>query len=313
MSFMPEASNQGAVHEDEGPDLQGALAAVAELPRQAQDAIREVIASAVETVGARGRDSTLAEIVQQVFTRSVKEYFTEQRQSTQLPNELLSYIRPDVRGTPLPEPGELPEVSLADALNRRRSNRNFAPDAVTRDQLSTLLHYAAGGRGTEAGYGIRDMPLFRYPSIGGLNSVDIGIVVSRVEGLRPGFYIYDPVGHRLRMEDRGDMRLSLQDVTFEAGWLFHAPLVIVLIHNQDKVSWKYKTRALRFSHVDLGAVMQNMYLVSTAMRFACCSVAGFFDDGVNDLLRLDGTRQFVSLLMGVGPLGKVFSAPAGTD
>ena len=89
--------------------------------------------------------------------------------------------------------------------------------------------------------------MFRYPSIGGLNSIQVGIIVNRVDGLEKGFYVYDPVGHALTLKDRGDMRLAIQEVTFESEWLFHAPIMLVLMHDENKVSWKYKTRGYRFS------------------------------------------------------------------
>ncbi|PDQ36465.1 MAG: hypothetical protein B5766_00505 [Candidatus Lumbricidophila eiseniae] len=286
------------------PELASAIAAVASMPLGTQDAIREILESANDLTQA-GADATLADVLQRVFVRSVGEFFTTQRQSTQMPESLIHYILPVNDGIALPEPSETIEVPLGDVLGARRSVRNFSIVPMTLQELSDLLHHSAGRRAVEAGYGIKNVPLFRYPSIGGLNSVDLGIVVNRVEGIESGFYRYDPVGHTLVMHDRGDLRLAVQDVTFEAEWLFHAQVVLVFIHNQDKVNWKYKTRSLRFSHVDLGALMQNLYLVSTSMNFACCAVAGFFDEGANNLFKLDGTRQFVSLLMGVGPMGRL--------
>jgi len=289
---------------DISPELENAIAAVRSMPPRAQDAIREILESANDLTQT-GADATLTDVLQRVFVRSVGEFFTTQRQSTQMPEALIHYILPVDDGIILPEPSETIKAALGDVLGARKSVRNFSTTPMTLQELSDLLHHSAGRRDVEAGYGIKDVPLFRYPSIGGLNSVDLGVVVNRVEGLESGFYRYDPVGHKLTLHDRGDSRLAVQDVTFEAEWLFHAQVVLVLIHNLDKVSWKYKTRSLRFSHVDLGAIMQNLYLVSTSMNFACCAVAGFFDERANDLFKLDGTRQFVSLLMGVGPMGRL--------
>lgn len=292
------------------PNVQLAIDVIPSLPTRSQDAIREVIESAVDVVNERsGEPASLAEIIQRVFVRSVAEFFTSQRQSTQLPTDLLDYISARDDAISLPPPADKLDVALSDVLNARRSNRNFSNEPVTLDELSTLLHFAAGRRGVEAGYGVKDMPLFRYPTIGGLNSVDVGIIVNRVDGLEPGFYMYDPVGHALVLRDRGDMRLAVQDVTFEGDWLFHAPLVVTIIHNQDKVAWKYKTRSLRFSHVDLGALTQNFYLVATASGYSCCAVAGFFDEAINNFFKLDGSRQFVSLLIGIGPAGRITLAP----
>jgi SagB-type dehydrogenase family enzyme len=283
---------------------------LAALPPKARAAVAEVAASAADAARIGSSDPSLAHVLQRVFVRSVAEFFSAQRQSTRMPDEQVRHILPDPEATNLPAPEEELPTALSEVLLRRRSVRNFASRPFPLEELSTLLHHTAGRRGVEAGYGIRDVPLFRYPSIGGLNSVEVRVIVNRVAGLEPGHYVYDPVGHALRLVSRGDMRLSLQDVTFEAEWLFHAPVVIVLAHDQTKVSWKYKTRGYRFSHVDLGAVMQNVYLVATAMELSCCAAAGFFDEGLNDLLGLDGIERFASLVMGVGPMGTVTFEPA---
>lgn len=288
------------------PDLASAQGQLEQLPESARKALYEVIQAAADVSGSRdGTDTTLADVIQQVFVRSVAEFFTTQRQSTQMPPELVHHILPAPGSVPLPEPGETLEIGLGTVLDARKSSRNFANRPLTQSEVSTLLHYAAGKRGVEAGYGIKDVPLFRYPTIGGLNSVQVGVIINRVEGLGRGFYLYDPVGHALILKDRGDMRLAVQEITFESEWLFHAPIVLVLMHHENKVSWKYKTRGYRFSHVDLGAVMQNFYLVATGQNLGCCAVAGFFDEGANNFLQLDGTTKFVSLFMGVGPIGQI--------
>lgn len=293
------------------PDLANARDQLEQLPEPARKALYEVIQAAVDVSTTRhDKDATLAEVIQQVFVRSVAEFFTTQRQSTQMPPELVHNILPAPGATALPAPEETLEIGLGDVLDSRKSSRNFSNRPLSQTELSTLLHYAAGKRGVEAGYGIKDVPLFRYPSIGGLNSIQVGIIVNRVDGLGKGFYVYDPVGHALTLKDRGDMRLAIQEVTFESEWLFHAPIVLVLMHDENKVSWKYKTRGYRFSHVDLGAVMQNIYLVATGQNLGCCAVAGFFDEGANNFLQLDGVTKFVSLLMGVGPLGQITFAEA---
>lgn len=140
------------------PNVQLAIDVIPSLPARSQDAIREVIESAVDVVNERsGEPASLAEIIQRVFVRSVGEFFTSQRQSTQLPTDLLDYISAREEAISLPPPADKLDVALSDVLNARRSNRNFSNEPVTLDELSTLLHFAAGRRGVEAGYGVKDM------------------------------------------------------------------------------------------------------------------------------------------------------------
>jgi SagB-type dehydrogenase family enzyme len=66
------------------------------------------------------------------------------------------------------------------------------------------------------------------------------------------------------------------------------------------VEWKYGPRGYRFVHVDAGLACQTLYLVAAALQLRTCAVAAFSDALVNDLLRIDGRREFATLLMPVG-------------
>lgn len=258
--------------------------------------------AAITDLTDTGVDPLLRRVVHRIFERSVAEFFADETAtSTQLPAHLVRYTVPDPQARPLPEPGDEPTAGLAETLAQRRSRRNFDNRAMTAQELGDMLHLAVARNGVEDGYGTRNMPLFPYPSIGGLDAVELGVVVNRLEGFEPGYYRYDKIGHGLVPVLRGDMRMALVNATFESEWLFYAPVVLVLANNQDKVSWKYKTRGYRISTLDLGAVLQNIYLSSTAHGLSCCAVAGYDDAALNALLRHPVGDVAVGALVPVGP------------
>ncbi|MDN5586684.1 MAG: SagB/ThcOx family dehydrogenase [Brevibacterium sp.] len=191
-------------------------------------------------------------------------------------------------------------MTLVEALSERRSVRDFGKGAIDFAELSGVLRLAAAKNGSEDGYGTRDLPLVPYPSIGGLDSNVLGVIINDVDGLEPGYYRYDSISHGLAPVMRGDMRLILQRNTFETEWIFFAPVVFVLNNCQSKVNWKYMTRGYRISHMDQGALLQNLYLASTAHGLGACAIAGFLDDELNEALRNTGTDQFVSALVAMG-------------
>ena len=254
---------------------------------------------AAQDVAGQGREATMARVIHRVFERSVAEFFTMEPVSTQLPAGLVHYTLP-AADTIRFEPLEPPEVGLAEVLEHRRSVRSFDRRALTMDELGGVLGTAAGRNGTEDGYGIRGLPLVPYPSIGGLDSNELGVVVNNVEGIPQGYYRYDGVGHGLELREEGDLRLALVRTTFETEWIFYAPVVLILNNCQPKVNWKYKTRGYRISHIDQGALLQTIYLSAVAHGLAGCAVAGFFDEELNQLLGQAGTDQFVSTLMALG-------------
>lgn len=205
----------------------------------------------------------------------------------------------------LPEPGEVSDLPLAEAIETRRSSTGFGDDPVPLETLSALLDTAAGVREYLPGYNIRDFPFRRAPSAGGLAPVDIYLVANAVEGLDQGLYYYQPSGHRLAQIDAGTMRGKLAEAVIAAEWIFYAPVVFLLAVSMPRVDWKYGARAYRFVHVDVGVLTQNLYLVGTALNLTTCAVAAFDDDSVNELARIDGREEFVSLLFACGmPAGK---------
>ncbi|NOJ58893.1 SagB/ThcOx family dehydrogenase [Arthrobacter sp. 260] len=262
-------------------------------------AVNEALAATADVLEL-GLPATLQRVTHRIFERSVQEFFTAEQGSTQLPDELVHFTRPDGAGIPLPEVPDVPEATLAEALQLRRSVRSYENIPLELDELAGLLHLAAGSTGTEDGYGVRGMPKFPYPSIGGLDSNELGLIISRVEGVVPGYYVYDKVGHALVPRLRGDLRLSLVTATFESEWLFYAPVVLALVNDQKKVNWKYKTRGYRISHLDQGALMQNLGLVAAALGLGSCAVAGYFDEVLNRILGYEGQDAFVAALMAVG-------------
>jgi len=265
-------------------------------------ALEEIIASAKD-VDNEARPALLSEIIHRVFERSVNELFTMEVSSSQLPRELLHRFQPCDGAIKLPTPGELSSSRLSDILDWRSSNRNFSNEPISLDQLSLLLYWSLGTRGVEAGYGVRGLPLYRYPSTGGLPAFDVELIASNVDGLDDGRYMYHPVGHSLEMLGRGAYRNDFAEYVFENDWLFFAPVVLVFVHDLRVSRWKYHTRSYRFSHIDLGGAMQNVYLVAAAEGLACCAVAGFLDETANQTFSLDGRDRFLSLLVGLGHPG----------
>jgi len=273
-----------------------------EFTETAFEALEEIIAS-VRDIDSESRPALLSEIIHRVFERSVNELFEARFSSSQLPRELLPRFQPCDRAIPLPVPSELSPVRLSEALDGRSSSRNFSKKSVSLDQLSSLLYWSLGVRGSLGGYGVKELPLHRYPSTGGLPAFDVEIIVSNVDGLDAGYYRYHPVGHSLELLGRGTYRNDFAQYIFENNWLFFAPIVLAFVHDLRVSRWKYHTRSYRFSHIDLGGAMQNVYLVAAAEGLTCCAVAGFLDDIANQSLSLDGRDRFLSLLVGLGHPG----------
>lgn len=201
---------------------------------------------------------------------------------------------------PLPEDLLPLDGGLRQTLSSRFSGRNFSTQPLTLSEVGSLLQYSFGFKGFQKAYNTKEFPLRTAPSSGGLQSNDLYIVANAVDGAPQGLYYFDPVRRALIERDQGNMRSRFLRCCMFQDWIAHAPMVVIMVCNMPRVTWKYGPRAYRFAHVDTGVLTQNLYLVGTALNLNTCAAAAFFDDPVNEFLEIDGYTEFVSLLFVVG-------------
>ena len=95
----------------------------------------------------------------------------------------------------LPDPDELSDDSLANALLQRKTCRSFTGAAMTLNNVSTLLYLTLGylrERDTDRDDSIAEDLCARRssPSGGGLNACEGFLLVQNVDDLSPGIYAY---------------------------------------------------------------------------------------------------------------------------
>lgn len=187
-----------------------------------------------------------------------------------------------------------------DLVHNRRSTPVFDFTPLSLQKLSATLALSFGNKGFARAYQRRDIPRRVLPSAGGLQSFDIQVIVNNVEALDLGLYHYDPLDHTLVLAEVGNFRTRIVETTFGANWLMHAQAVIGIVGNFSRVAWKYGSRGYRYMSLDAGVACGQVYLAATSMNLAVNAVAGFQDDAVNSLLRLNGRDHFIQLLVAIG-------------
>ncbi|HEX7689860.1 MAG TPA: nitroreductase family protein [Burkholderiaceae bacterium] len=153
----------------------------------------------------------------------------------------------DKEGAPLAEP-HLPDLPLQQALQARRSTRDFLPFELTPGQLSSLL-WAAAGVNRRASGG-RTMP-----SAHGWQEVDVYAVTAQ------GAWRYDASAHRLLPVAPGDLRAS----TGEQDFVGSAPLNLVYVVDFDRMPEAAPQEREFLCGVSAGAMAQNAYLAAAAL------------------------------------------------
>jgi SagB-type dehydrogenase family enzyme len=199
------------------------------------------------------------------------------------------------RTLPLPSPSLTGGQTLWEALEKRRSIRDYRPEPLSLEELSSLLWATQGI--TEKAFG----PWYRTaPSAGALHPIDTYLVVNRVEGLEPGIYFFEVVGFSLVLKRAGDFAEPLAQAALNQDMARAAAVVFVWVAVIQRSRQKYRQRAYRYIYLDCGHIAQNLYLAATALDLGCCGVAAIFDDEVNDLVGVDGQEETAIYLAMVG-------------
>jgi SagB-type dehydrogenase family enzyme len=178
------------------------------------------------------------------------------------------------------------ELSVEAALARRRSVRAYTPTPTRLTEISQLLWSA---QGVTHAKGFRTAP-----SAGALYPLELFLVAGNVDGLATGVYRYDPRRHELHRKSTGDRRAALAAAALDQDWIAEAPSILVIGAVYERTESKYRARAARYVHMEVGHAVQNVYLQSEALGLGTCIVGGFDDARV---------RASLDLPPAVAPLG----------
>jgi SagB-type dehydrogenase family enzyme len=164
--------------------------------------------------------------------------------------------------------------TLTRALEQRRSHRSYDAQPITRDLLAELLYRSAGTRRvTIAGRSAATRRV--YPSGGARYPLEIYLAARRCDGLVPGLYRYCPRRHQLEWVNgmTADVRALIDGAAAAGG--SRAPQVLITIAARFlRMSWKYSSLSYALILKEVGALLQTMYLVATAMGLGACALGG---------------------------------------
>lgn len=196
----------------------------------------------------------------------------------------------------LPSPLYIGEMSVEEALQTRRSIRNFTNQSLTVQQVSQLLWATYGV--TQVSSSGREYKT--APSAGATYPLEIYLMAGNVEGLEAGLYRYNPGKNSLKQELQGDIRQQVMNACLGQRMIGKAPAGIVFSAVFERTVSRYGNRGNeRYVYMDLGHAAQNTYLQATAIGLGTCAVGAFDDDLLQEVLRLPDEEKVLYLM----PLG----------
>lgn len=195
---------------------------------------------------------------------------------------------------PLPSPERSGSLSIEQALDERRSVREYRPDPLEVAQIAQLAWAAQGVSDARRGYRTA-------PSAGATFPLEVDLLIHGVDGIEDGVYRYLPGEHALRLRFGGDHREALARAALGQAWVREAPVVMVLSAVLARTEGRYGERAERYVHMEAGHAAQNVYLQAVALEIGTVVVGAFDDDGIASVLQLERGEQPLYLL----PLGRL--------
>ncbi len=193
----------------------------------------------------------------------------------------------------LPAPAYQGKMSVAEALKKRRTVRQFSNKTLDLAQVSQLL-WGTGGISDSRG-------LRTAPSAGATYPLEFYLVVGErgVTGLAPGLYHYHPDSHTLELALKGDLRTPVARASLHQMWMAEAPVMVVFAAAYRRCTARYGDRGIKYTHMEIGHAGQNLFLQAEALGLACGIVGAFEDRTLKEVLHLPKQHEPL-LVMPVG-------------
>jgi nitroreductase len=176
----------------------------------------------------------------------------------------------------LPPPSGSGGMPLMEALRKRESKREFAPQALPEQTLSDLLWASAG---------------INRPELGGrtapsaMNSQEIQLYVALPQGLLR----YEPTVHALQLAAATDVRR----VTGYQDFVDTAPLDLIYVADHARMRLVPAAQREAYAFTAAGAMAQNVYLYCASAGLATVIRAWFDRHTLSQAMDLGADQQLL--------------------
>jgi SagB-type dehydrogenase family enzyme len=184
------------------------------------------------------------------------------------------------KGIQLPAPVKKGQMSLEEAVLKRRSQREFIQKDLSWSQIGQLLWAAQGITAKKWGYSFR-----AAPSAGALYPMEIYLIS------KDGVFHYLPSDHKLEVLGEVDLRASLATAALGQASVKQAPINIVICAVYRRVTAKYGQRGIKYVHIEAGHIAQNIHLQAVALGLGSVPIGAFEDEEVKDILSLPAEHE----------------------
>jgi SagB-type dehydrogenase family enzyme len=182
-----------------------------------------------------------------------------------------------------------PGVSLGACLAARRSTRDYEDRSITLDQVSRLLWAAQGVTGVG---GLRTSP-----SAGAIYPLKAYLISTKVDGLAPGVYRYEPDSKELAYVDKGDRRKRLFHAAMGQECVLSSPAAVLLVAWDKRIKAEFGDASAHLIALECGHAAQNFLLEAVALGLGGIGLAKFDNDALRTVVgfRTDEEPEYLLL------------------
>lgn len=192
----------------------------------------------------------------------------------------------------LPKPLKL-RNKLERILKKRKSVRNYVDLPCDLRELSTILMYSFGMSGRKEDFDGIIAKMRYYASGGALYPISVIIYVNKVEELKRGIYLYQPMYHSL-------LPINIQ-TKIDTNKLFvgnnidikNSSFFVFYKYSISSTYLKYGELSLVNILIETGMMAQNFGLITTACGFGSCPIAGYDKKFIENICNLDHVNEHI--------------------
>jgi SagB-type dehydrogenase family enzyme len=199
----------------------------------------------------------------------------------------------------LPEDLPMAQRTFDEVMTGRETAREFGDGSLYLEELAKILFMAYGVTRDNVNTHF-PRPFRTVPSGGALYPLEIYLHATRVEGLSPGLYHYDPEDSNLDVLRTGDDSAALAKFLFQSDLARSAAAILFISAVFLRSTFKYGDRGYRFILLEAGHLSQNAILTATELGLVAAPVGGYLDREVDGYLDLDGLDESTVYMMLIG-------------
>lgn len=200
----------------------------------------------------------------------------------------------------LPQPQTNSRISLEQAIENRRSVRQFTDEPLTISQLGQLCWAAQGI--TEPNKGMRTAP-----SAGAIYPIALYVL------LPDGLYVYVPEKHELSKLISGNLRKSVSNASFNQRFIENAPCTFILAGSIKKVESRYRSRGAKFTYIEAGHIAQNIQLQATVIGLGSVPIGVIDEKTIAQICKMPQGLEVLYVMPVGNPTEKPALIPAATS